>query len=218
MGRLVCEILGSELAGTTDQGELNALSYVDAQVVIDFSLPQGTAELLRTVELPLVVGTTGLDSATEAALRAHAERHPVVWASNFSTGVNLLFELVRTASSALPDYDLEIVEMHHRHKVDAPSGTARSLAQAASEGRGSVVHGREGHTGERPPGEIGMHALRGGDVAGEHMVYLAGPGERLQLGHLATSRRSFAEGAIRAARWVVGKPPKLYTMREVLGL
>ena len=218
MGRLLSQLLGPELCSTTDRGELTAGCHDRAEVVIDFSLPRGTLALLQVYEGALVIGTTGLDEATQRALVAHSQRHAVVQASNFSTGVTLLLNLVRTASAALPDYDVEIVEMHHRHKVDAPSGTARSLTEAASEGRGPAVHGRHGHTGERPLGEIGVHALRGGDIAGEHTVYLAGPGERLQLGHVATSRTAFAQGAVRAARWVLEQPPGLYDMQDVLGL
>lgn len=215
MGTLLCQLLDDDLVSATDRGQLNETAHADAEVIIDFSLPEGCARLLALYpQTPLVIGTTGLTDQTLAAIAAH--RAPVVHASNFSTGVTVLLDLVETAARALPDYDLEIVEMHHRFKVDAPSGTARSLALAS--GRTPLTHGREGHTGERPRGGIGMHALRGGDVAGEHTVYLAGPGERLQLGHLATSRATFAQGAIRAARWVIGKPPGVYDMKDVLGL
>ncbi len=202
---------------------LSSEALADCEVVIDFSLPEGTERLLERIDAQaLVVGTTGLDAALMARLADHARRAPVVYARNFSTGVTLLTELVARAAAALPGYDLEIVEMHHRHKRDAPSGTARARAEAAAGARGGALEalarfGREGETGARPDGEIGLHALRGGDVAGEHTVYLAGPGERLQLGHLATSRQAFAGGALRAARWVAGKPPGLYSMRDVLG-
>jgi len=194
------------------------------RVIIDFSLPDGTAQLLELLDdQALVVGTTGLSDATLAALDRHAERAPVLRASNYSTGVTLLMELVGRAARALPDYDLEIIEMHHRHKRDAPSGTARSLAEAAAEARSvslteRAVYGREGDVGPRPGGEIGLHAVRGGDVAGEHTVYLAGPGERITLGHLATSREAFAQGALRAAAWIAPQPPGIYTMRDVLDL
>ena len=215
MGQLLVQLLGDDLHSASDRGELSPEVHADAEVIIDFSLPEGTARLLELYpDTPLVIGTTGLSEATQQAIAQH--RAPVVWANNYSTGVTVLLDLVQRASKALPDYDLEIVEMHHRFKVDAPSGTARSLAEAS--GRTPLTHGRQGHTGERPRGGIGMHALRGGDVAGEHTVYLAGPGERLQLGHLATSRATFAEGAIRAARWLRGKPAGVYTMRDVLGL
>lgn len=197
---------------------------VDADVAVDFSHPSGVAAAVRGLgATPLVSGTTGLDPDAVAALDAHAARAPIVHAANFSTGVNVLLDLVARAARALPDYDVEIVESHHRHKRDAPSGTALALGQAAAAARGRAldelaVHGRSGDTGERPSGQIGLHALRLGDVAGEHEVFLAGPGERVALAHLATSRATFAQGALRAARWVVGRAPGRYHMRDVLGL
>ncbi|MCB9795610.1 MAG: 4-hydroxy-tetrahydrodipicolinate reductase [Alphaproteobacteria bacterium] len=205
-------------------GPMGGQGHQGCDVIIDFSLPEGTRALLDSAPgCALVIGTTGLGDALRADLRAYAERHPVVLASNFSTGVNLLLGLVAQAAALAPDYHVEIVEMHHRHKVDAPSGTALSLGRAVAEARGQslsslAVHGREGRTGARSDQEIGFHSLRGGDVAGEHTVYLAGPGERLSLGHLATSRSAFAGGALRAARWVVGQAPGLYDMQDVLGL
>jgi 4-hydroxy-tetrahydrodipicolinate reductase len=198
--------------------------YADADVVVDFSLAEGSSELLGALEgQALVMGTTGLSPEQLAGVQAHGQRAPVVLASNFSTGVNLLMGLVARAAQLLPDYDVEIVEMHHRHKRDAPSGTALSLGQAVAQGRGEVfdshaVYGRHGMLGPREPSQIGLHALRGGDIAGEHTVYLAGAGERLVLGHLSTSREAFATGALRAARWVVARPPGLYDMVDVLGL
>jgi 4-hydroxy-tetrahydrodipicolinate reductase len=198
--------------------------YDDADVVVDFSLAEGISELLGALgEQALVMGTTGLSPEQLAGVQAHGKRAPVVLASNFSTGVNLLMGLVARAAQLLPDYDVEIVEMHHRHKRDAPSGTALSLGQAVATGRGEVfdshaVYGRHGMLGPREPSQIGLHALRGGDIAGEHTVYLAGAGERLVLGHLSTSREAFAAGALRAARWVVARPPGLYDMVDVLGL
>ncbi len=191
---------------------------------LDFSLPQGTAQLLEVVgSQPLVIGTTGLSADTLARLEEHALRAPVVLAPNFSTGVALLTELVKTASRVLASYDLEIVETHHRAKQDAPSGTALSLAQAAAQAREDSlerqgIYGRQGHTGPRPRGQIGLHAVRGGDLIGEHEVLLAGPGERLKLSHMATSRQAFVGGALRALRWVVDQPPGLYDMARVLGL
>lgn len=195
-----------------------------AHVLIDFSLPEGTSHLLSVMnDQPLVVGTTGLGPEQMAALRAHAERAPTVVATNYSTGVNLLAGLVEQAARALPDYHIEIVEMHHGFKRDAPSGTALTLGRAAASGREldleeHAVHGRMGDVGPRTQDEIGFHAIRGGDVAGEHTVYLAAAGERIALSHLATSRQAFASGALRAARWAVGQPPGLYTMRDVLGI
>ena len=218
-----------DLAGATDvdaafpslaEGVLD-----QARVIIDFSLPEGTSHLLSIIKphQALVVGTTGLGPEQTQALRKHAETAPTVVASNFSTGVNLLVGLVEQAARALPDYHVEIVEMHHGYKRDAPSGTALTLGRAAASGRDQdleelAVHGRMGDVGARTPDEIGFHAIRGGDVAGEHTVYLAAGGERIALSHLATSRQAFASGALRAARWAVGKPPGLYTMRDVLGL
>ncbi len=202
---------------------VGAPSLARAELVIDFSLPEGTRALLQTAQTQaLVVGVTGLETADRAALSQYAQRAPVVVASNFSTGINVLVGLVSQAAAMLPDHDLEIVEMHHNRKQDAPSGTAHSLARAAAEARGQrpedhTLYGRQGNIGPRVAREIGVHALRGGDVAGEHTVYLAGAGERLALGHLATSRQAFADGALRAARWVVKQPPGLYSMQDVMG-
>ncbi len=204
-------------------GVLSPLTLSDTDVVVDFSLPAGTRELLGAAGgQALVIGVTGLDQDLTDALHAYAKRAPVLIATNFSTGVNVLLGLVEQAAGILSDYDLEIVEMHHNRKRDAPSGTACSLAEAGARGRGvdlvgRTVHGRHGEPGPRSQGEIGLHAVRGGDIAGEHTVYLAGSGERLALTHLATSRAAFADGALRAARWVHGKPPGLYTMPQVLG-
>lgn len=198
--------------------------YDAADVVVDFSLPEGVPALLDSLRgQALVMGTTGLDTHQRALVEAYALRAPVVMASNFSTGVNLLLGLVSQAARLLPDYDVEIVEMHHRHKRDAPSGTALSLGQAVARARGEALdavaqHGRHGLLGPRTDSEVGFHALRGGDVVGEHTVYLAGSGERLALAHLATSRESFGNGALRAARWAVARAPGLYDMQDVLGL
>ena len=201
----------------------------DADVVIDFSSP----ELLhRFLEMhaehldgtALVVGTTGLLPEEEALLKRVAERSPVLQAANFSVGVNLLVALAERAAAVLgDDYDVEIVEAHHRRKVDAPSGTALALGEAMARGRGVRladvrVDGRSGRPGERPRGEVGFHSLRGGDVVGEHRVMLIGERERIELAHLAQDRALFAEGALRAAKWIAGKPAGTYTMRDVLGL
>jgi 4-hydroxy-tetrahydrodipicolinate reductase len=191
---------------------------------LDFSLPEGTA---RTIQLagsrPLVIGTTGMGPELLAALDAYALQAPVVVAPNFSTGVTLLTELVQIAARVLAGYDAEIIESHHRHKRDAPSGTALALAQALASARQvsldqQASYGRHGTVGERPDGEIGIHAIRAGDIVGEHRVMLAGLGERIELNHVATSRQAFVVGALRALRWVHGKPPGLYGMRDVLGL
>ncbi len=193
-------------------------------VFLDFSLPDGTARMVELAgERPLIIGTTGLSGEVLAALEGHAQRAPVVLAPNFSTGIAVLTELVQLAARVLSSYDAEIVEAHHRHKRDAPSGTALALAQALADARKvqldeRACYGREGHVGERPVGEIGIHAVRGGDIVGEHTVMLAGPGERVELRHVATSRQAFVGGALRAVRWVRTQKPGLYGMRDVLGL
>ena len=195
----------------------------DVAVVVDFSLPDGTRRLLELErDLPLVTGTTGLPPATRAAIGALAVRVPVVAAPNFSTGITLLTRLVAEAARLLPDYDAEIVETHHRRKRDAPSGTALRLAESVAAARSTTLEqvarfGRHGETGARPTGEIGVHALRGGDIVGRHQVMLAGDGEIITLSHSATSRMAFVQGALRAARWVVGQPAGLYGMEDVLG-
>lgn len=198
------------------------------RVAIVFSSPDNTLEILRSAAslgMAFVVGTTGMGEAGEAALREAARHVPVVAAANYSVGVNLLLELVETAARILgsADYDAEIVEAHHKHKKDAPSGTALMLAKALARGRevalaDVAVFGREGLPGPRPAGEIGIHAVRGGSVVGDHWVTFFGEGERIEFHHHAESRRTFAEGAVRAALWVAGQKPGLYTMRNVLGL
>ncbi len=198
-----------------------------ADVAIDFSAREALVDNLRIVAergIPLVIGTTGLDDDMLQAVKQTSGKTPVLRAANMSTGINLLLELTKQAASILGmDYDIEVVETHHRHKKDAPSGTALALAEAAAEGRNQnlravMVHGREGMVGARPPGEIGMHALRAGDVVGEHTVHLAAEGEKLEFTHRASNREAFALGALRAARWLSGQPAGLYDMRDVLGL
>ncbi len=179
---------------------------VAADVVIDFSAPGAlVAAMPHLIGRPLVCGTTGLDDSARAALDAHARTAPQVVASNFSAGIAVLTRLVAEAAACLPDYDVEIVELHHRGKRDAPSGTALALGRAAAPDR-RPTHGRQG-VALRQQAEIGFHAVRLGDVVGEHTVWLAGDGERLQLGHIATDRRTFAAGALRAARHLVERPP-----------
>jgi 4-hydroxy-tetrahydrodipicolinate reductase len=171
-----------------------------------------------------VIGTTGLHGAEEDAVRNAARAIPIVWAANTSLGINLLMGLVEQVASRLgPDWDIEIMEMHHRHKVDAPSGTALALGRAAASARGAefgnvAVRGRDGITGARQSGAIGFAALRGGDNIGEHHVIFAATGEQLELTHRATNRGIYSKGAVRAALWLPGKPPGLYGMKEVLGL
>ncbi len=204
-----------------------AAALANADVLIDFTAPAAapvSAEVVARLGKGLVLGTTGLDAAETAAVRAAAARTPIVWAPNMSLGVNLLFALVeRTAALLGPDYDIEIVETHHRHKKDAPSGTALRLAEKAAAGRqqdlgATAVYGRHGLTGARPCGEIGVHAVRSGDVVGDHVVSFGTDGERIELSHRATSRAAFANGALKAALWLAGRPPGLYDMQDVLGL
>jgi 4-hydroxy-tetrahydrodipicolinate reductase len=196
--------------------------FADAEVVIDFSLPDGLREGLRWLGgRGLVSGTTGVGPGLGAALAEQEARGAVLIAANFSLGVAVLTDLVRRASAALPAADLEIVEVHHRRKRDAPSGTALALAAAAEAGRGAPlvrVNGREGDTGPRPAGSLGIHAVRGGDVVGEHTVWLLGDGERVALSHAASSRDTFANGAVVAARWIARRAPGRYYLAEVLGL
>ena len=196
-------------------------------VFIDFSAPEGLEDHLQTAlaaERPIVIGTTGLTPDHHRMIDDVARAIPVLQAANMSLGVNLLAHLVREAAARLQDeWDIEIVEMHHRHKVDAPSGTALLLGQAAAEGRGVSLQevserGRDGITGPRAPGHIGFASLRGGSVAGDHQLILAAEGERIELGHRAESRAVFALGAIKAALWLIGKPAGRYGMTDVLGL
>ncbi len=205
-----------------------AQALAGAAVAIDFTLPAALASNLAAcvaAGVPVVVGTTGLDPAAEEAMAAAAVHIPVLHAPNMSLGVNLLLELVAQAAAALPaDYDIEIFEAHHKHKLDAPSGTAVRLGHVAAQARGttlaeSAVYTREGQTGARPAGAIGFATVRAGDIVGEHTVLFCGTGERLELGHRATDRLTFARGALRAAHWLsAGRAPGLYSMRDVLGL
>lgn len=196
-------------------------------VYIDFTSPAATrtaAEAAAARRRAAVIGTTGLGAADEAAIAALARVAPIVVAANFSLGVNLMRGLARTAARVLgPDWDAEVVETHHRAKRDAPSGTALAIAREIAAGHGSDYdqvkrHARDGDVGARPRGEIGVSAVRGGDVIGEHTAYFFGPAERIEIGHRASSRLIFAAGALRAAAWVVGKPPGRYDMLAVLGL
>lgn len=216
-----------QVTAAVDQDDDLAAALAGADAVIDFSfhsVTPGVAALCAQHRRALVIGTTGFNDAEKAAIRTHAAAIPMVWATNFSTGVNTLFWLTRRAAEILgPDFDLEVVEMHHRLKKDAPSGTATTLLEILADVRGvqlaeALRHGREGITGERTRGEIGIHALRGGDVVGDHTVIFAANGERVELTHKASSRETFAHGALRAAAWVVGRPPGIYDMQDVLGL
>ena len=216
-----------EVVGQIDQGDDLTGIVARCDVVVDFSshsATPGIAELCAGQGKAMVIGTTGHDDDARLRITDYASRIPIVMASNFSTGVNTLFWLTRKAAEILgPGYDLEVVEMHHRLKKDAPSGTAKSLAEILADVRNQQLkrvarYGREGLVGERTSEEIGIHAIRGGDVVGEHTVIFATPGERVELTHKASSRETFANGAFRAALWVVKQKPGLYDMQDVLGL
>jgi len=249
--RTIAEIDGVHLAGAVerpgsdalgrDAGELAGLGpndvlitddalpvFARAEGVLDFTAPAATlefADLAAQARIVHVIGTTGMDESHEARLRAASSHARIVKSGNMSLGVNLLSVLVRQAARALnaSDWDIEVLEMHHRHKVDAPSGTALLLGEAAAEGREIAlaehsVRVRDGHTGPRPEGDIGFATLRGGSVIGEHSVILAGEGEIVELTHRATDRSIFARGAIRAALWARDQKPGYYSMLDVLGL
>jgi 4-hydroxy-tetrahydrodipicolinate reductase len=225
LGRDAGELAGLGSAGVplTDD-PLSALAKSDA--VLDFTQPQASAalaELAAQARIVHVIGTTGFTEDELSRLRAAARHAVIVKSGNMSLGVNLLAALVKEAAKVLPNYDIEIVEMHHRAKVDAPSGTALLLGEAAAAGRehnlrGHQVRARDGQTGPRADGAIGFASLRGGTVVGDHTVVLAGPQERIELTHKAEDRMIFARGALAAARWGQGKKPGLYAMNDVLGL
>lgn len=216
--------IGEELAPgmrVSDKPD-EALDGVD--VAIDFSVPAGTLALLRAAAprgVPLVIGTTGFDAGGEERVREASGKIAIVRAANFSLGIQVMLDLVAEAVRRLPDYAIEVLELHHERKVDAPSGTALRIAEAAAAARGvalreAAVYHREGETGPRPRGAIGLQSLRLGDAVGEHTLYLGGAGERLEITHRALSRENFAAGALRAAAWLPGRPPGLYSMRDVL--
>lgn len=217
------ETLGESLgAGVKVTADID-LATRNADVVIDFSRPEMTMQLLEVLAKnpkPLVIGTTGFSDIEKGAIEKAAKNMPLLLSSNTSLGVNLLFGLVKQAATKLgPEYDIEILEMHHRQKVDAPSGTALSLGKAAAEGRGITLENAQStgsRSGKRELGGIGFVSLRGGDVVGDHKVIFAGDGERIELGHIATSRHVFAHGALKAAEWLVSQKPGLYSMQDVL--
>lgn len=199
----------------------------DAHVAIDFTLPVALEANLKACEelgTALVIGTTGLGERQHAALERAAHQVPLVYGRNMSVGVNVFMELVARATEALGDeYDVEILEAHHKHKADAPSGTALALGERVAEARGRTldeiaVRTRDGQTGPRVPGTVGFSVIRGGHIVGEHTVMFVSPEERLELKHVAQDRKTFARGALRAARWVSGRAPGLYSMADVLGL
>lgn len=229
MGRKLCELAadaGMEVVAKIDAAPGYDTTWPEGtEGVIDFSHHSALAgNISRAAQcgIPYVIGTTGVTPEEQKTVDESAGKIPVVQSGNYSLGVNLLLSLVeKTAATLSSAYDIEIVEMHHRHKKDAPSGTAIMLAKAAAKGRGTeypegVVYGRRGDTGERPAGEIAIHALRGGSVVGDHSVMFAGELERIELVHKAQDRAAFAAGAIEALKWAVGKNPGIYTMRDVL--
>ncbi|MCM8730880.1 4-hydroxy-tetrahydrodipicolinate reductase [Hephaestia sp. GCM10023244] len=230
MGRAIADLLATEgltLAGGTDIGDAPGPVAEAADALVDFSSPAALEANLvaaRAARTPIVVGTTGLNETHHALIDAAATEIAVLQTGNTSLGVTLLATLVREAAARLgPDWDVEIVEMHHRYKVDAPSGTALLLGEAAASGRGETltdvsVIGRGGLVGQRSEGTIGFASLRGGSVAGDHQVIFAAPGERIEIGHRAENRDIFARGAVRAALWLADKPAGRYTMQQVLGL
>jgi 4-hydroxy-tetrahydrodipicolinate reductase len=227
LGQDLGALAGADPTGLAASADAEAL-LAAAEVVIEFSAPEATAAhaaMAAARGAAHVIGTTGLGEAHEQALRAAARRTAIMRAANMSLGVNLLLGLTERVARALaPDaFDIEVLEMHHKHKVDAPSGTALALGEAAARGRGVglaevAARGRDGLTGARKSGAIGFAALRGGDVVGDHVVIFAGAGERIELAHRATDRRIYARGAVTAARWLHGRPPGLYDMADVLGL
>ena len=230
MGRAIAEAAaecGCEIVAACDVGANPADFIAACDAAIDFSFREATpalAKLCAEYKKPLVIGTTGHTDAQRAEIAECAKSVPIVWAGNYSVGVNLLNYLTKVAATILDNsYDVEIVEMHHKHKKDAPSGTAEKLKQVVCAARGvgeeSVCYGRHGQVGERPVGEIGVHALRGGNVVGDHTVIFAADGERVELTHKAADRKIFAKGALRAAKWLVSSAhePKIYEMESVLG-
>lgn len=218
---------GYEVSGGVDRGEDAAGLSDRSDALVDFSAPQaleGNLHAAVGAGIPILIGTTGLGEVQQAQIDSAALAVPVLQTGNTSLGVTLLAHLVKEAASRLgPDWDIEVLEMHHRMKVDAPSGTALLLGEAAAEGRGidlaaSSERGRDGHTGARTEGAIGFASLRGGTVAGEHSVILAGQQERIVLSHSAEDRMIFAHGAVRGATWLIGQAPGRYRMEQVLGL
>jgi 4-hydroxy-tetrahydrodipicolinate reductase len=231
MGRMLIEAVEAApdcaLAGTLDIGHDIAKGLADAQVLIDFTRPEGTLAYLaacRERGIKAVIGTTGFSEAQKAEIAAHARHIALMVSPNMSVGVNVVMRLLDTAARALAEgYDIEIVEAHHRHKVDAPSGTALKMGEVVASALGRdlkqcAVYGREGVTGERDPSTIGFATVRGGDIVGDHTVMFCGTGERIEIAHKSSSRATYAQGALRAARFLVDKPNGLFDMNDVLGL
>lgn len=233
MGRTVIEAVRAEaglalaaaldVAADASRGITADLRDIaQADVLIDFTRPEGTLAHLA-YSRAIVIGTTGFSASQSKTIREAAQRIPIVMSPNFAVGVNVVFSLAQAAARALgDDYDVEIVEAHHRHKIDAPSGTALKLGEIVAEALNRTdevfVHGRKGDTGERPARQIGFHAIRAGDIVGEHTVIFAGTGERVEVTVRSQSRMTYAAGAVRAAKWLKGRPAGLYGMKDVLGL
>lgn len=231
MGRMLCALAEAnpelELVARVDVTDGFDTTWPDGtEAVVDFTFHTAVpanVEKAAAAGVAYVIGTTGLSADEQARVDACAQKIPIVQAANYSLGVNLLLDLVRKAAAVLgTDYDIEVVEMHHRHKKDAPSGTALMLARAAAAGRqveldDVACYGRHGIVGERPEGQIALHALRGGSVVGDHTVMFAGDVERVEITHKAQGREAFAAGALRAAQWAAGRAPGRYDMRDVLG-
>lgn len=231
MGRMLCALAEAnpelELVARVDVADGFDTAWPDGtEAVVDFTFHTAVpanVEKAAAAGVAYVIGTTGLSADEQARVDACAQKIPIVQAANYSLGVNLLLALVRKAAAVLgTDYDIEVVEMHHRHKKDAPSGTALMLARAAAAGRqvdldDVACYGRHGIVGERPEGQIALHALRGGSVVGDHTVMFAGDVERVEITHKAQGREAFAAGALRAAQWAAGRAPGRYDMRDVLG-
>ena len=232
MGQALLQAAAAEplvnVSATHDAGEDLEVAFLSADCAIDFTVHSFTRSVVEAAlkkNASLVIGTTGHTDEERAFIHEAAKTIPIVFASNYSVGVNTLFWLTRQAARILKQdrFDIEVVEMHHRHKIDSPSGTARTLLEILNEETGTsyqddITHGRLGNIGPRKPREIGMHTLRGGDVVGDHTVLFAADGERVELTHKASSRLTFAAGAVRAAVWLQDKPAGLYDMQDVLGL
>ncbi|MFH1868757.1 MAG: 4-hydroxy-tetrahydrodipicolinate reductase [Candidatus Omnitrophota bacterium] len=224
VGKGLGEIIGVKDTSLKVAAELEQAAK-NADVIIDFTTPTATVSNLsiaRKLKLPIVIGTTGITDEEQKIIKSTAASIPVLFSANMSVGVNLLFRLAPEAASALGDsYDIEIVELHHNKKKDSPSGTAKKIAELIAEVRGKplndlAVYGREGNVGQRPKGQIGIHALRGGSIVGEHTIVYAGENERIEITHRASSRDIFAQGALRAAKYIADKSPGLYNMQDVL--
>ena len=231
MGQMLIEAVNAApdctLAGAFDIGADLRASLARAQVLIDFTRPEGTLAHLaacRELGVKAVIGTTGFSEAQKATIKEHARDIAIVMAPNMSVGVNVVFKLLDMAARSLAEgYDIEIIEAHHRHKIDAPSGTALKMGEVVAGALGRdlkdcAVYAREGATGERGPGSIGFASVRGGDIVGDHTVMFCGAGERIEITHKSSSRSNYAQGSLRAARFVADKPAGLFGMEHVLGL